>query len=134
MLTEKTFMRIFKTGAIYDLLAALPFTTPWTYHLLSGLLGELHHALGVPGLWPEPQLLDTFFANLMGSLVIIWTFARLYLEHPVLARFDAAGRYLFSFWMIYALISGVSQLMWIYLMIELIFGILQSLPYRKNTA
>ncbi len=134
MLSDKTFMRIYLASAIYDLVVTLPFATPWTYHLMSNYLGVLHQKLELGGIWMEPGLFDTFYAALMGTLVLVWCAVRLYLRFPVLARFDAIGRFGFSAWMIYALYSGASALLYGFLVIEISFGIAQSLPTRKIPA
>lgn len=134
MLSEKTFMRIYMASAIYDAAVTFPFATPWTYQAYSGLLQKLHNWLGVSGVWPQALLPDTFFASLMGSLVLVWSFARIRLREPLLARFDGFGRFLFSAWMIYGLANGMSLLLVAFLAVEISFGVLQWLPYRKSQA
>lgn len=51
-----------------------------------------------------------------------------------LARYDAAGRWVFSAWMLNALLNGASPLLWGFLVVEPGFAVLQSLPLRRQIA
>lgn len=51
---------------------------------------------------------------------------------PVLGRYDAAARVLFSAWMLYALASGFSVVIIPILIVEIVFGAGQLLPQRSG--
>ncbi|MGR3714212.1 MAG: hypothetical protein ACU0A6_13960 [Shimia sp.] len=83
---------------------------------------------------PDLNAYATLFANFFGTVVLIWSVVRLRLNDSRLARYDAAGRWLFSAWMLNALFNGASPVLWGFLAIELTFAILQSLPVREHSA
>lgn len=132
MLTKPTYLRILRASAIYDLVVTAPFATPWTFGVLADLLRQTHERLGLAGILPVPDPMHVLFANLMGSVVVIWSIVRLHLGLPVLGRYDAAARVLFSAWMLYALTGGFSVVIVPILIVEISFGIGQSLPWRKG--
>ena len=132
MLNKLTYLRILRASAVYDLVVTAPFATPWTFVHVESLLRQAHERLGLPGILPVPDPMHVLFANLMGSVVIIWSIVRLHLGLPVLGRYDAAGRMLFSAWMLYALASGFSVVIVPILIIEIAFGIGQLLPLRSG--
>jgi hypothetical protein len=73
-------------------------------------------------------------ANLLGSIVCVWAVLRIRDPRPLYGRYDAAGRLLFASWMFYALLHGASALVWIFLLFELAWGVVQMLPVRgENT-
>lgn len=45
-------------------------------------------------------------ANLMGSIVCVWSLLRIRDPQPAFGRYDALGRFLFATWMAYALAQG----------------------------
>lgn len=139
MLDAQTYLRIVRASAIYDLVVTLAFATPWTFLLLLGALDVLHQRLGLPGSIPVADPMSVLLANLMGSVVVIWSLARLRLNLPVLGRYDAAARFLFAAWQIHALGQGMSLILLPILILEVAFGFLQLLPisddaqWRKQT-
>lgn len=128
MLTEKTLIRIGAASALYDLIVTAPFMTPWSYRLLVDTLNALHDGLALPGLPIAPDRTQMLLANLLGSVVVVWSLARLHLRLPILARYDAVARILFATWQAYALAMGASALIAVFLAAEIGFGIAQSLP------
>lgn len=132
MLTKATYLRILRASAIYDLLVTAPFATPWTFAVLAGLMRQVHEGLGLPGVLPVPDPMHVLFANLMGSVVVIWSIVRLHLRMPLLGRYDAAARMLFSAWMLHTLAGGFSVVIVPILIVEIAFGVAQSLPRRNE--
>lgn len=129
---EKQFNRVMRASAWYDFVVTAPFATPWSFSLIAAGLAGLHGALGLPGTLPQPDFLTTLFANLMGSVVVVWSLARLHLGLNLLGRYDAVARIMFAAWQIYALLHGASWLLLPLLVVELGFAIAQSLPIRRN--
>lgn len=119
-------LRTIRRSALYDLIVTAPFATPWTARWVLDALGALHDTLGLPG--QRPALADPFavlFANLMGSLVVLWSIVRL--RAPTLdhGRSDTIARVLFSLWMAWALIAGASPLIGGFLAAELAWAAVQ---------
>ena len=131
MLSFNTYRRIFLASAWYDLAVTAVFATPWTLALLYALFATIHSALGLSPLQSLPPE-GVLYANFFGSVVIVWATLRLRSGLVWLARYDAAARFMFSAAMIHALTSGASPLLWGFLVIELTFGILQLLPYKRT--
>lgn len=127
MLTSSSYRRFYRLSAWYDLLVTWALATPPTLALLWQGFGRLHGALGLPQL-PDLSVYAILFANFLGSVVIVWSLVRLHLDDPRLGRYDAVARYLFSAWMIAALLNGASPVLWAFLIVELSFGVAQSLP------
>jgi hypothetical protein len=130
MLDASRYATIVRASALYDLVVTLPFATPWTFGLLASALTWLDAQLGLPGSIPPHDLMTVLMANLMGSVVVVWSIARLHLGLAILGRYDAAARFLFAAWQSVALMSGMSWVALPLLLVELGFGISQSLPVR----
>ncbi|WP_368184735.1 hypothetical protein [Aestuariibius sp. HNIBRBA575] len=104
-----------------------PFALPVTLALFwtSGL-APLNGALGfaqLPSLEPHTVL----FGNFFGSVVVIWAVVRLWSNDTRLGVFDGIGRVMFSIAMINALMSGITPLIWLFLVPEALFGVAQLL-------
>lgn len=134
MLTENTYLKIVRTSAYYDLIATICFATPWTFIFLLQSLRSFDAQFNIPGIIPEPDVLHILFANLLGSVVIIWSIVRLKLNLVILGRADAVTRFLFASWQIYALLSGASWIIYFFLFFEILFFIAQSLPIKLKSS
>ncbi|TCL08910.1 hypothetical protein BXY66_0951 [Shimia isoporae] len=130
-MTPTTFQKIYWFSAYYDLVVTWPYATPITLALFWSALGGAHSAFGLAPL-PDLNAYATLFANFFGTVVLVWSVLRLRKNDPALARYDAVGRWLFSAWMINALLNGASPVLWGFLAIELAFAVLQSLPIREQ--
>ena len=130
-MSPTTFHRLYRISAWYDLLITWPYMTPLTLALMWVALNSSHATLGLAPL-PDLNAYPTLFANFFGSVVILWSIVRLRLNDPSLARYDAVGRWLFSAWMLNALLNGASPLIWGFLVIEVSFAVLQSLPVKLS--
>ncbi|WP_270729351.1 hypothetical protein [Shimia sp. Alg240-R146] len=128
-MSPQTFHRLFRLSAYYDIAVTWPYATPLTLAMMWTMLGGTQSALGLPPL-PDLNAYTTLFANFFGTVVLIWSIVRLRMNDSRLARYDAAGRWLFSAWMLNALLNGASPILWVFLAIELTFAVLQSLPVR----
>ena len=130
MVSESTFLRFVRASGWYDLIVTAPFATPWTFALLHQALTALAHALGIgslPAFGPEHLLM----ANLMGSVVCVWSALRIRQPSVALGRYDAVARGLFAAWLAYALASGATLLVLPFLIVEIGFGLLQSVPVGR---
>lgn len=131
-MNESQFLRVVRASAWYDLIATAAFATPWSFGVLIGVLGAANGALGLPGIVPEIDSLHVVLANLLGSVVIVWSLVRLHLRLPILGRYDALARCLFALWQGYAVWSGAPAIILGFLVVEVLFGVLQLLPYKKD--
>lgn len=132
MLSKQAYVRIMKASAWYDLVVTAAFMTPWTFVFLMSVLGSVDAALGIPGEVPLMSPTLVLLGNLMGSVVIVWSVLRLHLGLAVFGRYDAVARVLFAAWQINAVLNGASWLVLVFVVAEVVFGILQALPYAKR--
>ena len=64
-------------------------------------------------------------ANLMGSVIVVWSIARILEPTVLLGRLDGVARLLFSTWVIYAVVQGANAVVLGFVLFELLFGVLQ---------
>lgn len=120
-------LRTIRRSALYDLIVTLPFATPWTARWLFAELSALHARLGLPGQAPVvTDPIAVLLANLMGSLVVVWSIVRLRAPAIPHGVADTAARAAFSLWMAWALISGASPIIAGFLIAEVGWGIVQA--------
>ena len=70
-------------------------------------------------------------ANLLGSIVTIWAILRIRDPQLQFGRYDAAARFLFAAWQIYAVAHGASVIILGFTVAEILFGVVQSVPVAK---
>ncbi len=131
MLTEPQLRKIFRFSAWYDIIVTAAFATPWTFVFVMGMIAKMSDTLGLPGIMLAPDTFHIFFANLLGSIVLVWSVARLRLNVLVMVRYDAVGRILFSMWMINALLNGASFFICFLLLPEMALAVVQLLPLKR---
>lgn len=123
---------VVRASGWYDLLVSAVFVTPWSLMLLHQLLGELSRQWGLGGELPDFAPLHVLMANLMGSIVCVWSVLRIRDPQLQFGRYDAVGRLLFASWQAYALNQGATQLLWGTLILELVWALLQLWPVRAE--
>ncbi|MHA6197486.1 hypothetical protein ACX3YG_24335 [Pseudomonas wadenswilerensis] len=128
MWSQSGYRRLVRASGWYDLLVAAAFVTPWSLMALHGLLRQLSAHWGLAGDLPEFAPLHVLMANLMGSIVCVWSVLRIRDPQAQFGRYDAVGRLLFATWQGYALARGASQLLWGILLLELVWAVLQLWP------
>jgi hypothetical protein len=69
--------------------------------------------------------------NLLGSVVTIWALWRMRHPQQLLGRYNAAARFLFAAWLIYAVAHDANVIMLGFMVCELIFGVLQGLSIKQ---
>lgn len=132
MLSETRYLRVMRASAWYDLVVTAAFATPWSFAIVMALMGWADAALALPGSVPELNPMTVLLANLMGSVVIVWSVLRIRLGLAVFGRYDAVARVLFAAWQINALVNGASWLIMGFLAAEVLFAVLQLLPYAER--
>ncbi|WP_329001504.1 hypothetical protein OHA18_00945 [Kribbella sp. NBC_00709] len=119
------YLRIVRASAWYDLIVTAGFATPWTYVLV-------HHVLSSLGAFPPVDTIQTLYANLMGSVVVVWALLRLIRPLPLHGLYDGMARVLFATWQTYALAQGATKLLVLFLVVEVSFGVVQLLPWLAD--
>ncbi len=119
------YLRIVRASGWYDLIVTWPFALPWTFALLYAQLGALGQALGLSGTLHPLDATHVLLANLLGSVVVVWSIARIVAPTVLLGRLDGVARILFATWQIFAVSQGASAVVLGFTVIELLFGVLQ---------
>jgi hypothetical protein len=132
MIQPIQYRRIVQASAWYDLAATIGFATPWTFAAIHSILTIAAQAL--PGTFPPFEPAHMLMANLLGSIVTIWAILRIRDPQLQFGRYDAAGRFLFAAWQIYAVVHGASVIILGFTVVEVLFGVLQSLPVANAKA
>ncbi|MGW3108233.1 hypothetical protein [Streptomyces sp. NPDC001100] len=126
-MTITSYLRVVRASAWYDLVVTAGFATPWTYALV-------HDALSTLGALPEADPIQTLYANLLGSVVVVWAVLRLVRPLVLHGLLDGVARVLFTAWQGYALAQGAPRFLWLFLGVEAVFGVLQLAPWcRRGT-
>lgn len=129
--SRPAYLRVVRASAWYDLVVTAGFATPWTYALVHDGLSKLGDALGL-GALPALDPMEILYANLMGSVVVVWALLRIVKPLPVHGLFDGVARMLFATWQAYALAHGVPRWVWLFLVVEVAFGVVQLVPWRRS--
>ena len=77
---------------------------------------------------PASTRLDSthlLLANLLGSVVVVWSIARIAAPSLLLGWLDGVARFLFAAWQVYAVAHGASAVVLGFTLFELLFGVLQ---------
>jgi hypothetical protein len=122
--TPLGYMRLVRASAVYDLVVTVGFATPWTFALLHTALDAASGALGLCG-FPDLDLMQVLYANLMGSVVVVWSLLRLVRPQVIHGLFDGIARVLFASSMVYALAHGGPEILWGFLVLEAAWGVAQ---------
>ncbi|MFD9389546.1 hypothetical protein ACFWBB_02030 [Streptomyces sp. NPDC060000] len=126
-----SYLRVVRASAWYDLVVTAGFATPWTFALVHDALSSWSRAWGL-GSFPGLDPVQTLFANLMGSVVVVWALLRLVGTLPVHGLYDGAARVLFSAWLTYAATHGAPGVLWLFLAAEAAFGVAQLAPWLRR--
>jgi hypothetical protein len=132
-MTITTMRRTVRLSALYDLLVTTGFAFPFSAHLVLGGLADVHDALQLPGSVPDAS--DAFtvmFADLMGSIVVVWSVFRLARPTRAAGIADTAGRLSFSLAMAAALIAGAAPLVAGMLILELVWAAAQGIVVARK--
>ncbi|MEN2397763.1 hypothetical protein [Pseudomonas halotolerans] len=134
MWTSMQYRQVVRGSAWYDLIVSAVLATPWSFAALHGVLMSLTQLFDLPGELPPFAPAHVLMANLLGSIVCVWSVLRIRDPQPLYGRYDAAGRFLFAAWMLYALLHGASAVLWVFLFLEVVWGVMQALPIRGEGA
>ena len=134
MIDSRTNLKIVRASAWYDLIVTTALMTPWTAALLLSVLAGWSAQLGLERVFPAldatQMMLANLLANLLGSVVVVWSLWRVRHASQRVGRYDALARVLFAVWQVYAVSQGASYLILLVTAMEIVFGIAQLLPVR----
>lgn len=119
------YLRIVRASGWYDLLVTWPFVLPWTFAWLYAQLGMLAAVPGRPSTLHPLDTTHMLLANLLGSVVVVWSIARMVAPSLLLGRLDGVARFLFAAWQIYAVAHGANVIVLGFTLFEVLFGVLQ---------
>lgn len=125
------FRRLVWFSACYDLIVTAPFATPWTFEFNRAQLSAINRGLGGQAL-PAFDAVQTLFALLMGSLVLVWAVLRLRGPTVQFGRYDAAGRLLFATWMAWAWAQTGAPVLLLFIVPEAAWAVAQAWPVRRE--
>lgn len=132
-ISTHAFRKLVRASAVYDIIFTAPFATPWSFALLHEHLTSLNQQMGGAPLPPFAPF-HVLIACLLGSVVLVWSALRLSDPQPRFGRLDGVARMLFSLWMAWALAVTGAPILWLFLVPEFIWGVLQWLPIRQLSA
>lgn len=116
---SRNYPRIVFAGALYDVISTGPFAFPFLAEANLAQLRQLHGQLGFTGSFPAFDPFHMLFVYLMGSMVLVWAGFRLWRRAPVFGLVDGLAEVFFCAWMAYALGQGVTQVVGIFLALEI---------------
>lgn len=117
------YKRLVRASAIYDLVVTTAFATPWTFHWVHQLLGRISPL-------PAFEPMHVLFANLLGSIVVVWSILRIRNPQPIYGLYDSFARMLFFTWQIYYLLAmSGAVIVWLFAIPEITFGMFQGYGY-----
>ena len=131
MINSRMTLKIVRASAWYDLVVTSALMTPWTAAMLLALLASLSAQLGLDRGFAALDATQMMLANLLGSVVVVWSLWRVCHPSQRVGHYDVMARVLFAVWQVYAVSQGASYLILVFTAMEIVFGIAQLLPVRE---
>jgi hypothetical protein len=128
MISVKNNLHIVRASAWYDLVVTVGFMTPWTAALIVEGFAALSDALALSRPVPVLDVTAMLFANLLGSVVVVWSLWRLAHPSREIGGYDALARVLFAAWQLFAVAQGARFLLLGFTVFEMGFAVAQLLP------
>ena len=128
MISAQKNLQIVRVSAFYDLVVTAGFMTPMTAGLVVTGFAALSSVLALDRPVPRLDITAMLFANLLGSVVVVWSLWRLLQPSRTVGLYDALARMLFAVWQLYAVAHGASFLILGFTCFEVGFAIAQILP------
>ena len=132
MMPLTRYLNIVRASAWYDLLVTWPFATPWTFLWLYAQLAQLANAINLPGSFHHLDATHVLFANLLGTVVVVWSLARILAPSVRLGRLDGIARLLFATWQLVAVHAGLNVVLLLFTAFEIGFAVMQWWPVRDT--
>jgi len=121
-----SFSSIIRSSGIFDIVIMMPFAIPgvveWTMHQIS----NIHNSFSLSGTVPEFSPLHLLFINIMAIITIVWSVLRVRNPIPLYGLYDTVTRiFIATTMLVYLLQYNVSEIMWLFLMVEVTWAVLQ---------
>ena len=121
-----SFSSIIRSSGIYDIVIMIPFAIPgvvaWTMHQIS----NIHNSFMLSGSVPEFSSLHLLFINIMAIITIVWSVLRVINPIPLYGIYDTVARiFIAAIMLVYLLLYNVSEIMWLFFMVEVTWAALQ---------
>lgn len=130
MISVKNNLHIIRASALYDLMVTASFMTPWTAPWMFKGFAALSSVLALDRPVPTVDATGMLLANLLGSVVVVWSLWRLKHASRQVGLYDALARVLFATWQLYAVAHGASFLLLGFTVFEVGFAVAQVWPSR----
>ncbi|WP_434695025.1 hypothetical protein J3P89_17060 [Pseudomonas sp. Z1-14] len=128
MISVNRNLQIVRVSALYDLVVTAGFMTPLSAGLVFKGFATLSSVLVLDRPVPTLDVTAMLFANLLGSVVVVWSLWRLLQPSRSVGLYDAVARMLFAVWQLFAVAHGASFLILGFTCFEVGFAIAQILP------
>lgn len=132
-ISQSNYIKVIRASAWYDVAVTALFATPWTFTLVHEATSRFNQLLGGAAL-PAFGPLQTMIASMMGTVVLLWSVLRLVEPTVRLGRFDGTGRFLFAAWMAWALSASGAPVLWLFVVPEFAWGVVQWWPVAGQAA
>ena len=130
---EKQYCQIVRASACYDVVVTAGFLTPWSFAWIFGKFSLVNQLLGGAALEPFAAL-PALFVCMLGAVVMCWAALRLRDTQVRYGRFDAAMRLQAAVWMLWAYQETKAPLLWLFLVPECLFCLLECMPLAARRA
>jgi len=124
---------IIRASAIYDLLLLTPFAIPGISLQIMQLISLTHQYFDLNGTVPLFTPFHLLFVNIMAAISVIWAILRINTPTVRFGLYDLTMRFCISVLMlIYILADDISALIWLFIIAELGWAIVQAYQCAKN--
>lgn len=127
-MTNESYARLVRFGAIYDLIATAGLAIPPVAAVVLNVIQGLDAMLGFDTAFQPVDATTMFLINLAGCFVIIWAIARLRMPGIEVGRMDAGLRLALVVLQVWAVIRGATPIL---LGIGLVLAIIAIMELRR---
>lgn len=121
-----SFNSIIRSSGIYDIVIMIPFAIPGVVSWTMSQISNIHNSLSLSGTVPGFSSLHLLFINIMAIITIIWSVLRVRNPAPLYGLYDTITRiFIAATMLVYLLLYNVSEIMWLFLMSEVTWAVLQ---------
>ncbi|MDH5229935.1 MAG: hypothetical protein OEZ58_07500 [Gammaproteobacteria bacterium] len=125
-----SYRAIVRSSGIFDIILMLPFAIPGVAAWTISQIGTLHYSLNLSGNMPEFSPFHLLFVNLMAIITIVWSSLRVITPSAQYGNYDTLARiFIAATMVIYLLAYNVSEILWLFVMVEVTWTVLQINAY-----
>ena len=124
---------IIRASGIYDVVLLLPFAVPVAASWIIKKLGVINDLLSLPGTIPELSPFALLFVNMMATLAIMYSVLRIRQPNRLYGGYDVVARLLMATLIfIYLIAFEIAAVMWGFLIVEIMWAILQYIAISRK--